>query len=231
MTDKVCTRCGERQPIDNFYFASRKLGTRRGQCKACMSEIKQAQKDPDWRPCCAECGRERDRSGPGRRLCVACFDKRYDAEDRRPNGAHRLKLKNCRACGAKRLREDHVPGTSLCAICRSVSQGRRKRLRQLFNLNPREYVALLEEQGYRCAICLRKPADSLHVDHRHAEPRIVRGLLCARCNTLLGSARDQGSVLLAAARYLEAPVAQALFPGRTTHEEANRTYVPLRRVA
>jgi hypothetical protein len=230
MTDqKSCTHCGERQPIDNFYFVSRKLGTRRGQCKACMSEIKQAQKDPDWRPRCTQCGEERDRCGPGRRLCYGCFGEKYDAENRRPGGSHRLKLKDCRSCGAKRLREDHEYGTMLCPVCRSVPQGRRKRLQQLYNLNPREYLALLAAQGYRCAICQKKPRSTLHLDHRHGDPMIVRGLLCPSCNTLLGAARDREAILRAAATYLETPIAQKVFPGRLAHPEANRKYNPLTR--
>src|SRR5215475_8027735 len=92
---KVCARCAERKPLDDFYFVSKKLGTRRGQCKACMSELKLMQKDPDWKPSCCRCGTTMNRFGPGRRLCQSCFDEIYDQEDRRPNGAHRQRLKDC----------------------------------------------------------------------------------------------------------------------------------------
>lgn len=230
LDDQACSRCGEMQPLENYYFVSKKLGTRRRQCKACMSELKQAQKDPNWKPRCARCGRERSRTGPGRRLCSECFDARYDAEARRENGAHRERLKPCSACGAKRLRADHTKGASLCPVCRSVPQSRRKRLRE-FNLNPREFLALLEAQNYRCAICKRKPRKPLHIDHQHAEPMIVRGLVDARCNTLLALARDSTIVLDSASNYLLAPPAQEMFAGRVATVAANRGHVPLRRVA
>lgn len=223
---KACARCGELLPLEAFYFVSKKLGTRRGQCKACMAEIKQAQKDPLWRPTCARCGETRPRSGPGRRLCEECFASVYDAEDGRDNGSHRLRLKPCSACGAKRLRGDHVKGTSLCAVCRSVPQSRRKRL-QTYRLTPREFVELVEAQGGRCAICRREPRGSLHVDHRHADLSI-RGAVCNRCNTVLGLARDNPATLEAAAAYLADPPAQRLFPGRVALPVANR-YRPLRR--
>lgn len=226
---RVCARCSERQPLDNYYFVSKKLGTRRGQCKACMAEIKSAQKDPAWRPACARCGVERDRVGPGRRLCQPCYDEKYDAEQRPGRTSRRLKLKPCPSCGAKRLREDHVAGTMLCPVCRAVPQSRRRRLKSLYNLTPREYVELLAAQGERCAICRRKPRKGFAVDHQHCEPMIVRGLLCTRCNTLLGSARDDAELLRAAAAFLERPTAQDLFPGRTAHPDANREYKPLRR--
>jgi len=232
---KNCTRCGQLLPLDDFYFVSRKLGTRRGECKPCMAEVKRAQKDPNWKPTCSACGKERDRVGPGRRLCKPCFDAKYDTEDRCENGSHRLRLKPCSACGATRLREDHVKGSSLCPICRSVPQGRRKRLRD-FNMTPRMYVTLLEEQDRCCWICERPFTKRLipHVDHRHASPMIVRGLLCGTCNTILGLAKDSADRLLGAAKYLETPPAQMFYPGLEAFPEANRrneTFVPLRREA
>lgn len=231
---KNCTRCGQLLPLDDFYFVSRKLGTRRGECKGCMAEVKRAQKDPNWKPTCTECGQERERSGPGRRLCKPCFDAKYDSEARRENGAHRLRLKPCSACGATRLREDHTHGTTLCPICRSVSQGRRKRLRQLYNMTPRDYLALLEDQGRCCWICERPFTARLvpHVDHKHSPPRIVRGLVCATCNGILGLSKDDPERLRAAAKYLEAPPAQYVIHGLEATPEANRReYVPLRRAA
>lgn len=82
----------QRLPIrmrDDFYFVSKKLGTRRGQCRACMSDLKAMQKNPAWVPTCARCAKPMERAGPGRRLCQSCFDDTYDREDRRPNGSHR----------------------------------------------------------------------------------------------------------------------------------------------
>jgi hypothetical protein len=227
---KVCSRCAERQPSENFYFVSKKLGTRRGQCKACVLELKAMQKDPGWKPQCPQCGKERDRLGPGRRLCQHCFDEKYDSEDRRLNGAHRLKLKPCSACGTKRLREDHVKHTSLCAVCRSIPQHRRKHLRR-YNITPRMYVEMLERQLYRCWACDRKPSTTLHVDHQHAEPMLVRGLVCGRCNTIMGLARDDPWVLRGAAKFLETTPAQYMYPGLRANEEANRhdEYKPVTR--
>lgn len=228
---KICNRCGERKPVDAFYFVLKKTGKRRGECKACMADIKRMQKDPGWLPECSRCGERVPRLGPGRRLCANCFHSTYDAEDRRENGAHRLKLNPCRACGVKRLREDHVPNTALCAVCRSVPQGRRKRLKQFYNMNPREYVQLLEAQRYHCAICDRKPKKPMHVDHQHGAPMIVRGLVCASCNTLLGLARDRIETFQGAIAYLGMPPAQDLFPGRLANPESNRheDYRPLTR--
>jgi hypothetical protein len=222
MTPRNCTRCGELLPADAFYFVSKKLGTRRGQCKPCMAEVKAAQRDPSWLPTCARCGELRPRSGPGRRLCAECFGAIYDEEDRRSNGAHRLRLNPCRLCNTPRLRADHVKNTALCPVCRSVSPSRRKSL-ALYGMTPRDYLALLTEQGDACAICRRPSRGDLHIDHRHRVPSIVRGAICNPCNTLIGLAREDTERLRRAIAYLDAPPAQIMFPGLVATEKANRT--------
>ena len=221
---KTCAECGQLLPIDEFYFVSRKRDTRRGQCKSCMADIKKAQRDPSWLPTCAGCARRRPRSGPGRRLCQLCFDAKYEAEFARGNGSHRLRLPPCHACGAKRLRADHVKGTALCPICRSVPQSRRTKLKAYYNMTPREYVDLLTSQGHVCAICGKKPRSGFAIDHQHKSPAIIRGALCRACNTLLGSAHDDVKRLRSAAAYLESPPAQKTLPGRTATEEANARF-------
>lgn len=228
---RICSSCGENLSLDNFYFVSRKLGTYRGKCKNCMRETKAAQRDPNWMPTCNKCGRDRPRVGMGRRLCDECFNEIYDKEFKRKNGAHHLKLKPCKSCGSPRLRADHTNGAALCSVCRSVPQHRRNRLKNLFNMNPKEWLALLAYQKEVCPICKKRPRkERFNLDHQHKSPRIVRGATCNRCNTLLGLARDDPSVLKAAAEYLLRPPAQDLFPGREAFEEANRKREPFRRL-
>ena len=49
-----------------------------------------------------------------------------------------------------------------------------------------DYNALLKKQGGTCAICKTAPTlKKLFIDHDHKDGR-VRGLLCSRCNLLLG---------------------------------------------
>ena len=53
-----------------------------------------------------------------------------------------------------------------------------------------------------CLICQKQPTKrGLFVDHDHATGR-VRGLLCHRCNLVLGHAQDNTEVLLSAITYL-----------------------------
>lgn len=55
-------------------------------------------------------------------------------------------------------------------------------LKRRYGITLEQYNALLEQQGGACAICQRVPkAGRLHVDHDH-KTKVVRGLLCYRCN-------------------------------------------------
>lgn len=67
-----------------------------------------------------------------------------------------------------------------------------------------QYEAMLLEQASRCKICASEADEDkpLVMDHCHATGRI-RGLLCRRCNGLLGSAKDSPDLLAAAIAYLD----------------------------
>lgn len=68
---------------------------------------------------------------------------------------------------------------------------RRWKLRTKYGLTPEDYDALVEKQNGLCAICGEPPSTTnrnharLKVDHDHKTGE-VRGLLCNRCNLLLG---------------------------------------------
>jgi hypothetical protein len=88
---------------------------------------------------------------------------------------------------------------ALKAELRSRSEARRARqrdlaLRRKYGISESQYLARLEAQGHRCAICGWDWRDAeeprrLVVDHDHRTGK-VRGLLCGGCNTGLGDARD-----------------------------------------
>lgn len=69
----------------------------------------------------------------------------------------------------------------------------RRSLHDLYGVTPEQYDALYEAQGGCCAICGR-PENAkqngrpvrLSVDHDH-DSGIVRGLLCRRCNSAVGT--------------------------------------------
>lgn len=58
----------------------------------------------------------------------------------------------------------------------------------------------LEIQGGNCAIC-RKPPERVCGDHCHATGK-KRGVLCSKCNLMIGHANDDPRILAAAMQYL-----------------------------
>ena len=76
--------------------------------------------------------------------------------------------------------------------------------KRMYGIDLSRYNALFLSQGGLCAICKRlcPTGRRLAVDHDHKTKR-VRGLLCAKCNPMLGNANDSPAVLRAAADYLE----------------------------
>ena len=76
-------------------------------------------------------------------------------------------------------------------------------LKNKFGLTLDDYDRLYEQQHGVCAICggINDGGRRLLVDHDHKTER-VRGLLCIRCNSLLGHAHDDVTVLAKAIAYL-----------------------------
>jgi hypothetical protein len=77
----------------------------------------------------------------------------------------------------------------------------KKRCETIYGISLADYDRMYAQQGGRCKMCKRKPKRGLCVDHCHATGR-VRGLLCHNCNSLLGLAGDDPSVLMAGRLYL-----------------------------
>jgi hypothetical protein len=79
-----------------------------------------------------------------------------------------------------------------------------RRIRREFGLTVEEYETKLTAQNGVCAICRRLCSTNrnLSVDHDHQSQR-VRGLLCVKCNTMIGLADDLAERLIIAAQYLE----------------------------
>lgn len=83
-------------------------------------------------------------------------------------------------------------------------QTRRQNLKASFGITPQKYNEILKQQEGSCAICggINKNGKRLAVDHCHKTGKI-RGLLCNKCNSVLGWAGDKIAVLAGAIKYLD----------------------------
>lgn len=81
---------------------------------------------------------------------------------------------------------------------------KRNHLKQ-FGITVEDYNKMFDKQNGCCAICGKHQSEfkiAFAVDHNHKTGK-VRGLLCSRCNTMLGFASDNINILKAAINYLE----------------------------
>lgn len=87
-----------------------------------------------------------------------------------------------------------------------------QRLWTWYRLRPEQFQAILDSQDGKCAVCRTDNPGGMgtwHVDHDHtccagsrSCGKCVRGLLCSRCNPMIGMAKDDPKILAAAVDYL-----------------------------
>ena len=106
--------------------------------------------------------------------------------------------------------------TSKCKVCthilnkqwtaqnkeRDSKNKRASRLKIRYGLTLDDYENMLKEQNYTCAICKQPETNiRLAVDHCH-KTGVIRGLLCKRCNQMLGNMEDNTEWLSNTINYL-----------------------------
>jgi hypothetical protein len=67
-----------------------------------------------------------------------------------------------------------------------------RKLTRFYGITEEFYLMMHKEQGGACAVC-KQPENAgkvMVIDHCHTTDE-VRGLLCRRCNTLIGTRRDR----------------------------------------
>jgi hypothetical protein len=100
------------------------------------------------------------------------------------------------------------------------------KLRRKYGLTAEAYFAMVASCNGRCPCC-KAPFSMIIgqqpcVDHDHKQGRVreaVRGIICHRCNLVLGHADDEPKILRACARYLDRIKAQS---GQTSFIEPGK---------
>jgi len=141
-----------------------------------------------------------------------------------------MKTKKCAKCDCEKpLTNFKTPRGRVCLDCqqrvkrekqkrweirypeRSRRSDRQAQLKRLYDMTLEDHDRLLEQQGGSCAGCGATEFNSksyhLAVDHDH-ETGEIRGLLCLKCNRILGLAQDDPELLRRLANYLEHRVAE-----------------------
>ena len=92
---------------------------------------------------------------------------------------------------------------SWCKVC--LNELTVKLQREKYGVSRDAYATMEKKQNNKCAICGAGPSEkrkSLDADHDHVSG-LFRGLLCHKCNRMIGLANEKISVLLSAVAYLK----------------------------
>lgn len=178
---RVCTKCGDTKAESEFYFVTQRGKTRlRRICKECFkAQPRDHTADP----------------APEGRVCTQCnVYKPLTAFHK-----HKICLYGvepmCKEC---RLEKRRAYGRRYPERIRNTD------LMIRYGISLADYETMFARQEGRCAIC-GVSGKKLVVDHNHTTGK-VRALLCHHCNTMIGSAREDITILLHAAAYLYAEV-------------------------
>lgn len=134
--------------------------------------------------------------------------------------------KVCSKCGASKTINNFSAaktknGLSARCIACTRQASRDSALKNKYGITQEEYDQIKQLQGGTCAICqvAKGIVKALAVDHDHkiAEEKglraSVRGLLCSRCNEILGHLRDDPVAFERAAEYLRNPPSRTILDG------------------
>ena len=115
-------------------------------------------------------------------------------------------MKHCKKCGESDQAKFYET-SQFCRVCHREWM-RDSRLRKR-GVSRDEYLFKLHQQVGACAVCSRPESAvkdghrGLHQDHNHKTGK-VRGILCSRCNQVLGRVHEDVALLRSLADYLDA---------------------------
>lgn len=142
----------------------------------------------------------------GTKTCTTCNKTFPDTEEffaKRPEAKVGVRAQ-CRACFNKKSLESYHGNLEKARLSR-----RRYALKAKYGVDEAWYDLTLRAQGGVCAICGEPETTSnqyslrkLCIDHDHKTGK-VRGLLCSRCNAVLGRLKDDGKLILKMFYYLK----------------------------
>lgn len=176
---RTCTDCKSELPLEEFSRDKNRPLGRSYICKPCMSARAKA-----W---------------------AKKNKARASAKGRQWREANREKVRaSSRASYAKNAERLRARSRVLSQRPEAKAASRRDWLKRKYGLTPADWTFMFGMQGAACAIC-RNPSPGSkrgwHTDHDHRTGK-VRGILCHKCNVLLGAAVDSPAILELAKAYL-----------------------------
>lgn len=193
-TVRLCPYCGKNR---EFY----KTKAKASRCKQCWHDYyvtRSASYSKELLPC-KKCGQPGKRLPDGKIRCNECVKKYRRAYDATSKGKKKRRAQHKRykkSAAGKAARHRYQRRTSSQHALRNRLYIYRKK----YQLEPKEFFAMVEHQNGCCAICGDHVGMKLCVDHNHVTGKI-RELLCRNCNTGFGVFRESPEILKRAIEY------------------------------
>lgn len=111
-----------------------------------------------------------------------------------------------------KIRENHIAKVRRNQYKTNPDQRHGYHLKKNYNMTLEDYNKLLDSQNGVCAICMQGESVKSHhndnlkrlaVDHSHGSHNKIRGLLCSRCNLILGLMKEDSNLFKKMIEYLE----------------------------
>jgi hypothetical protein len=130
-----------------------------------------------------------------------------------------MRTKTCPKCGEEKAIDDFYFQRRTCKPCVREHQqrfrdadpdyNRNRNLQRRYGIDVEEYRNLIADHNFACGICKVEIPETIAykgkrsgvVDHNH-ETGDIRGILCQKCNLVLGHARENTDILYRAIVYL-----------------------------
>ncbi len=185
---KICTKCKNEFPATEEFFYKLIHGKFNlvSQCKKCMTQ----------------CSRNWDKENKDK---LKKYRKNYYKNNK---NKYRLTQNQKEELSARRKEYRINNPTYKDKEC--FTKDRRNQTLKRYNTTEKEVTELLKRQGGVCAICRkvetrkRKYDGKIFdfcIDHCH-ETSKVRGLLCSKCNAMIGQCKNNPEILLSGIKYL-----------------------------
>lgn len=220
--DKACRRCGERNDNLAVYPSGRSVEL----CLRCWHARQEKHREIQAKRraapythllverTCDECKKTYLARASNQKFCSPnCRDLALSTWRKEQRKAMREPTP-CAECGALFVRTSGS-GKYCSDACRKIVKQRSTQenfLRSRYRLTMNDLQVLIEKSGNKCAICEKgfTSRTDMHIDHNHnccnsefTCGNCVRGLLCGKCNAMLGMANDSLQILWRAIEYLK----------------------------
>lgn len=207
---KICNKCGEGKPHDQFWADARTASGRVNQCKSCAADQRKAYVDANLpakkRWYAAKKAKTAAMSvAPTEIACSGCSEVKSATEFFKNCTSSTGRLNSCKACVGDKWKGKYYSDPEYREkTIKMVTASKRK---NKYGVSPLEFDNLLAAQDNKCAICLSELDESTfkmrgNMDHDH-KTGLPRGILCGHCNQAVGMFKDSRSILQRAIDYLD----------------------------